>query len=333
MTTLIPFTPAPNANFQFQCTLDGAPYNVICTFNPYGQRYYVSVYDLSGARIFTRPLIASPSFYNVSLTLGFFDTSVIFRESSQTFEIPGLPAVPMTRPPTPPAPMPAPGDPFWSEVVLLIYGNGDNNGTVFTDYSSFNQAVSGFGSAITSTAEAKFGGSSLFLFGDGAYLQAQAESLNLGGGDYTLEAWVFMEHDVHYTGLAMIYSSFLTQSEGRTNLCISAGGALVVSEQDAGGANLSQIQTSDGAVSFNTWHFCSATKSGTTLRLFLDGVLVGTVSSPVRGNWAGSARIGRHAEGGFADAFYGYINDLRVTRGVARYTATFAPPDAPFPNY
>lgn len=129
MTTLIPFNPAPNANFQFQCTLDGAPYNVICKFNAYGQRYYVYVYDLNGTLVFSRPLIASPSFFNVSLTLGYFDTTMIYRETSASFEIPGLPAVPMTRPPrpayVPPAPPPpgppGPLDPY-SFGITFAYG-------------------------------------------------------------------------------------------------------------------------------------------------------------------------------------------------------------------
>lgn len=126
MTTLIPFNPAPNANFQFQCTLDGAPYNVICTFNAYGQRYYVNVYDLNGTLVFSRPLIGSPSFANLSLTLGYFDTTMIYRESSRTFEIPGIDPVPLTRPPVPsynppgPPPPPPPGPPG----VLDAYAAG-----------------------------------------------------------------------------------------------------------------------------------------------------------------------------------------------------------------
>ena len=109
MATIIPFNPSPNSNFQFQCTLDGAAYNVICTYSAYAQRYYVNIYDLTGNLVMSRPLIASPSFYNASLTLGFFDTTMIYRESSGCFEIPGLPAVPLARPPAPPyVPPPTP---------------------------------------------------------------------------------------------------------------------------------------------------------------------------------------------------------------------------------
>lgn len=87
MATLIPFNPAPSANFQFQVTLDKAPYNVICTFNPYGQRYYINVYDLNQELQLSRPLVASPDDYDISLTLGYFTTKLVFRDLSQTFEV------------------------------------------------------------------------------------------------------------------------------------------------------------------------------------------------------------------------------------------------------
>lgn len=110
MAQIIPFAPSDSANFQFQPTLDGVQYNCICTFNAYAQRYYFSVYDLSGALIVTRPVIASPTFYNIDLLGGYFDTTMIFRDSSQSFEIPGLPTTPLARPPAPAVASPYPLD-------------------------------------------------------------------------------------------------------------------------------------------------------------------------------------------------------------------------------
>lgn len=112
MTQIVPFLPSSSANFQFQATLDGAQYNCICTFNAYAQRYYFTVYDLTGAMVVSRPIIASPSFYNVNLLAGYFETTMIYRESSQSFEIPGLPAIPLVRPPAPAVATPYPLDPL-----------------------------------------------------------------------------------------------------------------------------------------------------------------------------------------------------------------------------
>lgn len=147
MTILIPFNPAPNANFQFQCTLDGAPYNVICTFNAYGQRYYINVYDLTGTLILSRPIIASPFFYNVDLIDGFFEETMIFRETSQEFEIPGIPIPagvtmvrnrPPTPAPTPPAPPPIPdfsGTPLSGAAPLTVSFTDETSGGIPTAWA------------------------------------------------------------------------------------------------------------------------------------------------------------------------------------------------------
>lgn len=61
MTTYIDFTPTQTGPFQFRATLDGNVYNIITTWNLYGQRWYASCYALDGTRVFTIPLIGSGS--------------------------------------------------------------------------------------------------------------------------------------------------------------------------------------------------------------------------------------------------------------------------------
>ena len=87
--SLVPFTPSPSANFQFQLTLDGQQYNAICTFNPYGQRYYVNIYDTTQTLALARPVVPSPNSYDISITLGFFATKLVYRESTGNFEVGG----------------------------------------------------------------------------------------------------------------------------------------------------------------------------------------------------------------------------------------------------
>ena len=77
MTTTYAFTPPATGNFQFNTTLDGLPYVVVVTWNAYGQRYYVNVYDTARNLILSRPLIASPPEYNINLLIGYFFTSTM----------------------------------------------------------------------------------------------------------------------------------------------------------------------------------------------------------------------------------------------------------------
>ena len=87
MTTLINFAPTALENFQFIATFDGKQYNVIVTWNLFGQRYYINVYTLQNALILCMPLIGSPQGYDISLTKGYFETSLVYRAQNRQFEI------------------------------------------------------------------------------------------------------------------------------------------------------------------------------------------------------------------------------------------------------
>lgn len=86
-TIYVPFNPAPNANFQFQATLDGNLYTIIVNWNLFGERFYINIFTLVGERVLSLPLIGSPNFYNISMTAGYFSTMLIWRPGTGNFEI------------------------------------------------------------------------------------------------------------------------------------------------------------------------------------------------------------------------------------------------------
>jgi len=86
MATLTQFTPTINQNFSFLPTLDGQQYNVIVTWNLFGQRWVVNVYTLGGTLVLQKPLRGSPPDYDIDLIKGYFTTStMIFRADSNNF--------------------------------------------------------------------------------------------------------------------------------------------------------------------------------------------------------------------------------------------------------
>ena len=88
MATIIPFQPSIQAPFQFQATLDGELYTVICRWNLYRQGFYINVYDLSNNLIVSVAQVGSPPDYDINLVGGYFVTSsLVFRQSSNSFEI------------------------------------------------------------------------------------------------------------------------------------------------------------------------------------------------------------------------------------------------------
>jgi hypothetical protein len=86
--TTINFTPSATSSFQFNPTLDGQPYVATCTWNIYGQRYYVNIYNSYSTLIMSRPIIASPDNYDINLLTGYFTSStMVYRASSNDFII------------------------------------------------------------------------------------------------------------------------------------------------------------------------------------------------------------------------------------------------------
>ena len=87
MAQIIPFNPSANANFRFQPTLDGVTYSAVCVWNVYSNRYYFGIYTTQGVALLFTPIIASPNNANINLSVGFFTTPIVFRASSNNFEI------------------------------------------------------------------------------------------------------------------------------------------------------------------------------------------------------------------------------------------------------
>jgi hypothetical protein len=88
-TIYIPFTPTQTGGFSVQLTLDGNPYNVSALWNFYRQDWYLNIQDLSQNPIACLPAVESPNNYNISITAGYFTTSIVRRYSTGNLEISG----------------------------------------------------------------------------------------------------------------------------------------------------------------------------------------------------------------------------------------------------
>lgn len=232
------------------------------------------------------------------------------------------------------------GPPPFSSVSLLMHMNGVNAGTTFTDASTNAHTVSRFGNAQTSTPFKKFGTASLALDGTGDYLTVPANSVfNMGSDDFTLEFWVWISvlgSGAHY---------MLGQGN---NAADQSSRSFIVFAQGAAAAKRISLALYDGTTTLltitgttnmaaTTWYHVAATRhnvGGTrTTRLFLEGNLEGSSTTAGALNSSASplgiGRFGTFTGGGDTN---GYIDELRITKGYARYTAAFTPPSAEFPN-
>ena len=85
--TVIPFLPSATQPFEFQPTLDGLQYTAFVTWNIFGRRYYLNIFQLDGTRVLTTALVGSPNDADINLVGGYFDSVLVFRAQSNQFEV------------------------------------------------------------------------------------------------------------------------------------------------------------------------------------------------------------------------------------------------------
>lgn len=227
-----------------------------------------------------------------------------------------------------PEPDPVVTDPSWTDVILLLPCDSD----VINVASGGIQFVN-TGTTISSTA--KFGGGSLALNGtspggggpNGLVNAAVGSSAGWGltEGDFTVEVWVYLQSNVT-TSYAPILRTSSAALGTEVNFRIDGTNALeVVYVSSAGGT--SQI-TAGSTIPLNTWTHVALCRSASTYRLWMGGVLQGSLTSAYSAAASmKSVQIG--TVGALApDALF---DDMRVTKS-ARYTAPFTPPTAAHPT-
>jgi hypothetical protein len=223
-------------------------------------------------------------------------------------------------------------DPNFANVSLLLHGDGTNGSTTITDNSPSPKTMTAVGNAQISTAQSKFGGASILFDGSGDRITTPSNSdFAFGTGDFTVEAWVRETSRVQYASLLEIGTHL---SNGIIFLTNSGGGS---------GSNIGTYVTVPGgpsnffgvkaSASTGVWSHVAYVRSSGLLTCYVDGVGGSAVSLGQNLTSTSTITIGSRADGtGGNYDFNGYIDDLRITKGVARYTANFTPPTAPFPD-
>ena len=212
------------------------------------------------------------------------------------------------------------------EVSLLLHGNGTNGSTTITDSSLTPKTVTAVNNAQISTTQSKFGGSSIAFDGTGDYIAiAEASgSFTFGTGDFTIEFWFYPSN---LTGITVI-------AEWRNVSGVQAG--LLTLYRDS--SNLYFFESSNritgtSALTNTVFQHIALCKGSNSTRLFVNGIQVGSTYADTASYIA--PQSGSIYLGGLLATVStaGYIDDLRITKGVARYTANFTPPTLPFPDF
>jgi hypothetical protein len=219
-------------------------------------------------------------------------------------------------------------DPNWSSVIFMAKFDGTDGSTSISDSSSTPKSITRNGNAQIDTAQSQSNGASLLLDGNGDWLNVPSSDFDMLGANFTAEGW-FRFNSVALTPHLMEWGSALYY---RAVVYVKAN-KLYFYTANGNGSQGDRIASST-TLSTNTWYHIALVRSGTVFTLYLNGVSQGTSTSPALPATPTTMHIGWQAFGNtIADDYLnGWVDEFRVTKGVARYTAGFTPPTPPFPN-
>ena len=196
---------------------------------------------------------------------------------------------------------------------LLI--NGTNAGII--DKSQTAKTLTLNGDVKSSTTQTKYLTSSMYFDGTGDRIEvANSTELQMGTGDFTFEWWWYP-----------------TTAAVMRPICINGTGAgswsiIMYANQtfDLAFAT-SAVFSSTISYSINTWEHIAIVRENSTVTCYVDGISQQSATNTTNLNATTVLGIG-YDTAASSQAYQGYMSDVRITKGLARYTANFTPPTA-----
>jgi hypothetical protein len=229
----------------------------------------------------------------------------------------------------------APTDPDFDKVVLLLHGDGVNGGTII-DSSGSNHTATVTGTPAIETSFSKWGTGALLFDATAGYIsEGTSTDWQLGSGDWTIEWWM---GSFDWNGVALetpIVCLWSTNGgEGLSWIAsININNRLQFGYRKSGASNFSAVSSSAMTGIGSSYRHCAIVRNGSNLSMYFDGVseYSGSITGAIDSATGCNLTIGGTNYSG-NQYLNGYLDDLRITKGKARYTAAFTPPTGPFPD-
>src|SRR3990167_6073971 len=207
----------------------------------------------------------------------------------------------------------------------LLHMNGADASTTFTDESGKTWTANG--NAQIDIAQFKFGVASGLFDGTGDYISTpDHDDWQLDGGsnanEWTIDFWIRFNGDpgTGTVGFVQHYAAdnahwVISLENNNLRFRVDSSGTIV------------DIQNAWNPATA-TWYHVAVVKQGATgYKMFIDGTQIGTTQTDTSTipNFAGTLWIGQYTDGGTV-YLNGWIDEVRISKGVARWTANFTPP-------
>lgn len=208
------------------------------------------------------------------------------------------------------------GDPYYQNVALALPLNTEHQ---FTDLSKAKNLVYKYGNTLISTAQHELYDASAYFDGNGDYLEIK--QYLPGSSLETFEVWLLV---TEYTGASTVdvvvgmptmdnpankSYQLEVRPNGTLGLWLSNGAVYTVSTD---------------VIALNTWTHVAVVKNGSNWRLFIAGIQQFSITNSTTLFSDSMVQVGR--DNTTTRYFKGYLNDLRLTRGIAKYSGNFTPP-------
>jgi hypothetical protein len=225
---------------------------------------------------------------------------------------------------SPPAPPPG-GDPYWADVSLLLHCDGPNGSTTFVDATG-NFTVSAQGDAQVTTTDPKFGTGAMLCASTNRLQMTTSALLNFGTNDFTIEAFINPSAGYGTSAYSAIVGAVTTLGPGVSwGLYVKDTGNIVF--------YAGTILDLFGVISVGSWTHVAVSRASGTLRCFINGTQSGSSLTRTDSVNASPSNLGVGHDFNTGNGYIvGKIDEVRVTKGVARYTSDFTPPTAAFPD-
>ena len=200
--------------------------------------------------------------------------------------------------------------------------DGAGTGTFSTAGTRTRVDVNFVGGAELSSTQAKFGPTSLDVTSSTTSVVTSGEHdcFGFGTGDFTIEGWYYV---TSFAGNDHYLFDFRSTQATDQRLSLREEGTADLAVEIAG---IAVTTTSTAALSENTWHHVAVSRSGTDLRVFIDGNSQLTYTDSTDLGPAAPLHLG--ADYLDSDGTSAFIDDFRIEKGVAKYTSNFTPPAA-----
>lgn len=231
-------------------------------------------------------------------------------------------------------------DPDWDKVVLLVSGGAD--GTTIRDESPYDWYLTQNGGIAVSNSVHPFGSVNSIIFdGTDDWLRVASHStLKFGSGEFTIEMMVRHSSVAAGTNLDKTYAAAWKNSSNDREWLFwfnsnASPDIINFRTSSNGSTTTASVTTASITPTLNQWYHMAATRDNSDFRVFIDGTQSGstvTNSHTIDTTGASGIVVGGHPDESPTNLMNGYMSEIRITKGTARYNSNFTAPSAAFPR-